>query len=134
MRKRTDNPYLENPGRMEEEIKSRSRIFSHLSATVLGILFVFTLSQFNLDGLKGILVDALYRTQWWSRPDPSISLIAYDDQSSRRYDSGRKFPAEEIVQILDFLAEEKPLAVAILAPINEKLYSDTELALIGKGL
>ena len=119
--------------KQEDDIKSRSKIFSHLSASALALLFVFTISQFELDSLKGILVDGLYRTQWWSQPSPELKLIGYDDLSNLRYDANF-IPAEEIVQVFEFLAEAKPKAIALIAPLNERVYSDSELKMIGKSL
>lgn len=133
MREGKDKPFLEEFPQ-EEKIKARSRIFSHFSATLLGLLFVFSLSQFGLEGLKGILVDALCRLQRWASPHPAIVLIAYDDESSRRYEPGMRIPPEEIAQVLDYLAVERPKAVAMLTALNEKNYSDGELKLIAKHL
>ncbi len=120
--------------KLEESIRTRSRIFSHLSASILGLLFVFSLCQFDLDGLKGILFDGIVRTQRAKQADPTIQLIAYDDESSRRYESSVRMPAQEIVALLNTLAAEGPRAVALLLPINEKIYSDDELERIGQAI
>lgn len=116
----------------EKKINARSKIFSHLSATGLGVFFVVLLFQFGLDGLKGMLVDLMFRTQWRSRPHADISLIAYDDDAAQRYDRTTKLPAEELAQVFDVLASEKPRAVAVIATIDDKLYSEAELQLIAK--
>jgi len=134
---RTPNPnFSMDPAtrKLEESIRTRSRIFSHLSASILGLLFVFSLCQFDLDGLKGILFDGLVRTQWVKMPDPAIQLVAYDDESSRRHESSARVPAQEIVALLNSLEAESPRAVALLLPVNEKLYSDGELEQIGRSL
>lgn len=129
------NPLMDPAARkLEESIRTRSRIFSHLSASILGLLFVFSLCQFELDGLKGILFDGLVRTERTKKPDPAIQLVAYDDESSRRHESSQRVPAEEIIAVLNALAGESPRAVALLLPINEKLYSDAELTQIGRAL
>src|SRR5688572_10745116 len=93
----------------EEDIKSRSKVFSHLSATLLAVFFVFAVSQFEFNGLKGVLIDALIRSHWKTFPHPDVILIAYDDDSSVRYGGSTKIPAEELAQVFDSLAEEKPL-------------------------
>lgn len=131
-----EDKLVPNPpaGFREADIRPRSKLFSHFSASLLGTLFILTLCQFELDGLKGILIDALYRTQWWREPHPGISLIAYDDESSRRYPAGSKIPAEEIALMVDWLVDERPRAVAFLTALNEKNYSDLELHLIAKSL
>ena len=92
-----------------EDIKTRSKVFSHMSATLLGLLFVFSVSQFELAGLNGLIVDGLYRTQWWKSPDSNVVLIGYDDDSSNRYDGLTKLPAEEVAQVFEALAIQKPL-------------------------
>jgi signal transduction histidine kinase len=116
------------------EIKLHSRVFSHLSASVLAVLFVFCLGQTELDGLKGLQVDALFRTQWWRSPHPDIALIAYDDESSGRYEGSFKFPAEEISKVFNSLASEQTKAVALLAPVNDKVYTESEIERIGASL
>jgi signal transduction histidine kinase len=123
-----------NPTRQlrEDEIKTRAKVFSHLSATVLVILFVLAISQTELHGLRGVLIDALFRTQWWTTPHSQVALVGYDDDSAARYDGANKLPAEEIAQVFDLLAEDKPLAVGILAAVNDKVYTETELAILAK--
>lgn len=118
----------------DEDIKARSKLNSHVSATLLGLLFVLFISQFYLASLKGILVDGFYRTQWWRSPDPNVVLIAYDDDSSTRYGGLTKLPSEEIARIFDFLGEAKPLAVGVIAPVNEHIYSEAELALMASSM
>ncbi len=65
----------------ETELRSRSSLFTHLSASFLISVFVLVLCQFPLDALKGVLVDAMFRSHWWSKPSPAVVLIAYDDAS-----------------------------------------------------
>jgi signal transduction histidine kinase len=107
--------------------KTEAKIFSHVSASVLIVIFVAALAQFELDGLKGILVDGLFRLRWHDKPHPDIALIAYDDISSRDYAGSLKIPAEEIAGIFHHLKEEHPRAVGVLGSINMRDYSDEEL-------
>lgn len=118
----------------EEAISGRSKTFSHASATALAVVFVLTLFQFDLDGLKGILADGLMRAQWGHSPHPDLRLVAYDEAAAGRYEEGRKVPVEELVQVLDTLASESPKAVALIGPFNERRYTTSELTLLGKAL
>jgi signal transduction histidine kinase len=111
----------------ENQIKTQSKVFSHLSASVLSILFVLLAVQLRLDGLRGILFDALMRTQWWSRADPRIEIIAYDDDSSARHSGSSKIPVEDFEQIFDVLKADSPKAVAVLESLNSKVYTDAEI-------
>jgi signal transduction histidine kinase len=111
----------------ENQIKTHSKVFSHVSASVLAVLFVLLAVQLRMDGLKGILFDALMRTQWWSHPNPAIVLIAYDDDSSARHSGSSKIPVEDIEQIFDVLKADGPKAVAVLESLNSKVYSDAEI-------
>lgn len=112
---------------MGNQIRSRSRIFSHLSATVLALLFVFSISQFELESLKGMLLDGLFRTKVQSMAHPSIKLIGYNEKSATRYGLQSGIPVEELIQLFDALAVEKPLAVAFIGPLNKHTYSQEEL-------
>lgn len=114
----------------EKEIKTRSKVFSHLSATIMTVIFVFAMGQFEFHSLKGLLVDLQFRLRGENNPHPGISLIAYDDDASLRYDGISRIPPEELLLVIHALAEDHPLAVAVLAPINEKNYSDAELNLM----
>ncbi len=118
----------------EAAITGRSKTFSHASATALAVVFVLALAQFDLDGLKGLLLDGLMRSQFRHSPSDDVRLVAYDDASAGRYEEGRKVPAEEVAQILEALALESPKAVALIGPFNERRYTPSELALIGKAL
>jgi len=109
---------------------ARTRLFSHLSASFLAVLFVIGICQFDLDGLNGILVDAQFRLLFWQRPHPEIALVAYDDKSSNRYYGSPKIPAIEIAKVFEVLHQENPQAVAIMGSINEKNYTEYEMELI----
>ncbi len=113
--------------RREAHIKSRSKFFSHLSATLLTLFFIAGMFQSDLQSLRGILIDGLFRTQLSSKPHPAISLVAYDQESSARYQGSKKIPSKELIQTISIITQDKPLAIALLAPINEKYYSDAEL-------
>jgi signal transduction histidine kinase len=118
----------------EEALSGRSKTFSHASASALAVVFVLALAQFDLDGLKGLLSDGLMRTQWRHSPHPQLRLVGYDDASASRYEEGRKVPVEELAQMLETLAAESPKAVALIGPFNERRYTPSELALLGKAL
>lgn len=128
-----ESPLLENNlSRKGKPSKSRSALVSHSSVSLLGALFVLAIFQFQMDGFKGILVDIQFRLHFWKSPHPAIALIAYDDASFPRYGESNKIPSEEIVKVFERLAEEKPKAVALIAPLNEKLYSNAELTAIAQ--
>lgn len=112
----------------EAKIKPRSKFFSHLSATVLTMVFIFGLFHADLQGLQGVLIDMLFRTQWSSSPHPAISIVAYNEESASRYQGSHKIPAEELLSTILEINNDRPLAIALVAPLNEKLYSDTELS------
>ncbi len=118
----------------EVAISGRSKTFFHASATALAVLFVVALSQFDLDGLRGILLDALMRSQWHHSPHPDLRLVAFDERSASRYENSAKIPVEELAQVLESLAAEKPKAVALIGPFNERRYTSSELALLAKAL
>lgn len=126
------NRQLIGPHSLGTKLSKKTKVFSHLSASLLAVVCVFIFFQFDLLGLRGFLVDALFRTQWWSAPHPDIKLIAYNDESSARYEGSTKIPVEELVKIFDILSAEKPLAVAVLAPINDKVYSENELTTLSQ--
>lgn len=109
---------------------THSRLFSHLSASFLAALFVIGVSQFDLDGLNGILIDAQFRALFWKRPHPAVALVAYDDASSNRYYGSPKIPVTEIQSVLRALEGEQPLAVAFIGSVNDKVYSPDEMAAI----
>ncbi|MEZ4752646.1 MAG: hypothetical protein R3B54_19025 [Bdellovibrionota bacterium] len=88
---------------------NQSRLFSHLSASFLAALFVIGVSQFELDGLNGILIDAQFRAIFWKRPHPAIALVAYDDKSSNRYYGSPKIPVVEIEKVLGWRERRPPL-------------------------
>ena len=128
----THNP---TPVSAAKEAATRNqRFFSHLSASLLGALFAFSLCQFSFFGLSGILIDGLFRTQGWRNPHPDIFLVGYDEKSAGRYEDTSKIPVEEIERITNFLLEESPAAVALLAPVNNSLYADTEIERVGVAL
>ncbi len=118
----------------ERAITGRSKTFSHASATTLAVVFVFALAQFDLDGLKGIFVDGLFRTQLRHTPNTDIRLVGYDEAAAARYEDGRKIPVEELAQVIETLAADSPKAVALIGPFNERRYTPAELALLGKAL
>lgn len=111
----------------EKEIKSRSKVFSHLSATIMTVVFVFAMSQFEFHSLKGLLVDVQFRLSLTKDPHQSLALIAYDDDSNVRYEGTSRIPPEELVLLFNALEAERPLAVAVLGPVNEKTYTESEL-------
>lgn len=106
---------------------SRSRIFSHLSVTVLGGLFVFAVMQFAMDGLKGILVDGLFRMPSPARKNNDIIIIAYDDLASERYGFGARFPVDEMEAVFRAISPVEPLAVGVIGAFNERIYTSHEL-------
>lgn len=73
------------------------------------------------------MVDGLFRV----RPDrpahKQIVLIAYDDRSSLRHFGSPKIPSRDLLQLFEILAQEKPKAVGLLIPVNEKQYSSADL-------
>ncbi len=113
-------------------MSKKSRILSHLSASLLAVVCVFIFFQFDLLGLRGFLVDGLFRSQWKSFTHPDIKLISYNDESSARYEGSTKLPVEEVSKLFDVLAKEKPLAVALLIPMNDKIYSESEFSVLAQ--
>jgi len=111
----------------EANIKSRSKFFSHLSVSLLTLLLTLGLFQADFDGLKGVLVDGLFRTKLSSRPHDSIRLVAYNSESAARHSISEKIPAEELAKTVSLIGQDLPLVIAILAPINERLYTEYEL-------
>jgi signal transduction histidine kinase len=108
-------------------------MFSHLSATLLAVVFVIGMFQFDLEGLKGFLVDLQIRSQWWTTPYSDVVLIGYDDTSAYRYDgNSSKIPVEEFAQVFDFLGGAHPKAVGIVATVGNRQYTPVELALLSK--
>ncbi|MFM8312928.1 MAG: ATP-binding protein [Deltaproteobacteria bacterium] len=112
----------------EAAIKPRSKFFSHLSVSLLTLVLTIGLHQADFDSLKGLLIDGLFRTQLDSHPHPAIKLVAYDTQSAARYQINYKIPTEELLKTITRIKDEQPLAVALIAPLNEKLYSEQELS------
>lgn len=114
---------------------SRSaRLFSHLSASFFALLFAVTIVQFDLEGLRGVLVDALFRARFWKAPHPDVAIIAYDDASSRAWDGRARVPAPLLLDALLQLAGDPPAAVAWLTPTPDSLYTSEEMAEIGRRL
>jgi len=111
----------------EANIKSRSKFFSHLSVSLLTLLLTLGLFQADFDGLKGVLVDGLFRAKLSSRPHDSIRLVAYNSESTARHSISEKIPAEELAKTVSLIGQDLPLVIAILAPINERLYTEYEL-------
>ncbi len=113
-------------------ITRQSKTTTHLSATLLVSIFVLAMGQFALDGLNGILVDGLFRTRWKKNPVPDIALIAYDDVASRRYGGSLKFPVDEITATIEHIKADSPRAIALIGSINERDYSEQEIAALAK--
>ncbi len=118
------------PGFLPFRVPRRGRLFTHLSASLLAVLFVVGLQQFPLDHLNGFFGDLQFRLRLFPRPVSDIVLIAYDDRSAERYYGSTTFPAEEIANVFESLETEKPLAVAFLGAIDEDLYSAPEIQMI----
>ncbi len=116
----------------EGAIKQQSKWATHVSASVLVTVFVVALGQFSLDGLNGVLVDALFRTHWKKSPVTSISLVAYDDASSRRFGGSLKIPVEEMIASIEHIKNDQPRAIAVIGSINERDYSDQEIEALAK--
>lgn len=114
--------------RREAQIKTRSKFFSHLSVSLLTVLLALGLFQADFDGFKGVLVDGLFRVSPNSGPHTAIKLVSYDAQSAAQYQINQKIPTEELVQIIKIISQDEPLAISLIAPINEKLYSEQELS------
>src|SRR5690606_25307930 len=61
-----------------------------------------------------------------------ISIVAYDDSSTLRYGGMKRFPPEELAQVFEALAEEKPKSVAFIGSLDDYHYTPIELQLIAK--
>lgn len=114
---------------------SRSaRLFSHLSASFFAILFAITIVQFDLEALRGVLVDALFRLRFWKSPHPDVVLVAYDEASSRIGGGRARVPSPLLKEALAHIAGDVPATVAWLTPAPDSLYLPEELAEIGQAL
>lgn len=116
----------------EATIKTRSKLLSHLSVSVLTVFLALGLFQAEFDGFKGLLIDGLFRILPSSGANPNIKLVGYDNESAAPYQVTHKIPADELIQTIKIIAEDKPLAIALIAPVNEKLYSEKELGDLAK--
>jgi len=114
-------------GPLHREDKSRTSPFFHLSVSCVAVLFVLGLTQLELDGLKGILVDGLFRLHLKLNANPDIVLIAYDDESASQYSPSTHIPVEELQKVFHFLAQARPKSVGIIGSFSEKNYTDAEL-------
>lgn len=119
--------------RLQSLLSSRI-LLPHLAISALLAIVTLGLFQFDLDSLRGLFIDTLYRTQWWSKPHPAIEIIGYDQKSSIRYSGSSKIPVLELIRLLRTLKEAKPHSIAIFAPINEKTYSEDELAALAAAI
>lgn len=106
----------------------------HLTISLLIVLVVFSLFQFEFDSLRGLCLDLMYRTQWWRNADPAIEIIGYDQKSSIRYSGSTKIPVQELVRLLKVLKNVQPKSIGIFAPINQKSYSDDELTQLASAM
>ncbi|MBI1859361.1 MAG: CHASE2 domain-containing protein [Deltaproteobacteria bacterium] len=111
----------------EKSESRRSQFFSHISVSILGALFVFAVLQFEMDGLKGIVVDALFRLPAFDRPNPDIVIVAYDDSASEHYGFGARLPVVEMEGIFKTIKSQTPLAIGVIGAYNERTYSSSEL-------
>lgn len=128
MKKTKGQADLNDFEKREATIKPRSKFFSHLSATLLTLLFTVGLLQSDLQSFKGFLIDGLFRADKTPRPHPAISLVTYDQESAARYQNSRVIPAEEIIQTITRINRDHPFAIALIAPVNEKYYNEAELS------
>lgn len=128
------NPFSGEAGeRLQEWIQRIRLIGAHQGlAYFLGTLVFFILLQFPLDGLNGLLFDALSRVFASRASDAQIALIAYDDPSSLRYSRELRIPSAEIEKIFDFLAQSHPKYVVLLSSFGVSHYSESELAQLSR--
>lgn len=110
------------------ESRWRSRALTHLSVSILGALFVFAIMQFEMDGLRGILVDGLFRLPSFKNSAKNVTVVAYDDSSSERFGYGARFPVAELEAVFKSVVAGQPAAIAVLGAFNERIYSNHELA------
>lgn len=114
--------------RREAHIKADSKFLSHLSVSLFALVLTIGLFQFDFETFQGFLTDALFRTQPRPKTHPSVALVAYDEIMAANYQGSKKIPAPALIKTISKLNQYEPLAIAIIAPINEKLYSETELS------
>lgn len=106
----------------------------HLTVSALSVILIFTISQFTLDGLKGLLADMLFRTQWWNERHPDVMVVSYEPTIIGPPARSPKFPVDDLVRAFEVLKSENPKAVGVLGPINEKNYSEVELSIVADAL
>ena len=82
--------------------------------------------QFNMDHLKGLLVDGVFRLPAPAIRSPQIVIVAYDDASSVRYGFGGRFPVDEMEAVFKQIALQYPVAVGVIGVFNEKNYTRYE--------
>jgi len=126
-------PFLSSELKQGEPL-TQAKLFSHISATVLAVLFFLVLMQFPLDTINGILTDSVFRLQLPSAPSTQLATIIYDDASSVRYGGISRIPPEELIKTLRAVSEESPLAVVVMASLDTFHYSSIEIESIKKYL
>ncbi len=114
----------------EANIKANSKFMSHLSVSLLSLVLTAALFQFDFEALKGLLTDVLFRTQPPIGAHPAISIVGYDELVSAKNQGSKKIPANTIVETILKINRDKPLAIALVTPFSEKIYTDAELALM----
>lgn len=112
----------------EANIKAKSKFLPHLWISLFTLLIAFGLFQSEFFSLRGLLIDLLIRTQPFSKPHPAITLVSYDEAVSAKYSSNKTIPATILANTILEINRYHPLAIAIISPVNEKFYTDSDLS------
>jgi len=112
----------------------RSRLYAHLPVSILATLVVAVGFQFRLDTLKGVLVDAQFRSRFWGRAHPKLALVGFTDRDALRTGDSRSLPPEELKRVMEALEGAHPFSVIVLGAINARNYSEGELKEVTEGL
>ena len=107
-------------------------VLSHLSVTVAASCLILLLMQFEWNGLKGILVDSLFRLRGISDKNPDIVLIEHDPTRIARHLDHAAVPVAHLIKTFEALKDQPPKAVAVIAALHSKNYTEGELSLLAQ--
>ena len=120
------------PGKPAFPPRFPKRFAAPLVATALAVVIGASLLQLPFDGLQASFFDvATQATAWRPRTVP-MALVAYDDSASRRFGDPDRIPVGVLIATVETIARQRPRAVLVLGPLDDRTYRNDELEALGR--
>jgi signal transduction histidine kinase len=102
-----------------------SNRWARFAAFAVTAAVAFLLLSFPLHPLNGVIVDSFFRVLGRTSPDPQFFLIAMDASITQGGEAS--ISADVLADLVSRLNKGTPRAIGILADVDDKHYSSTEL-------